>query len=153
MCRLIVSALAGLLVVSAIVSPAVGQDVGPNKVSDFMRAKLTHAQKVLEGLTLENYDDIVKHAQELSLLSQAASWQVLQTAQYHQYSSEFRSAVKGLTEAGKKKDLDAASLAYVTMTMKCISCHKYVRRVQTAQNDLPRSSLLSERVTKTEAKQ
>jgi hypothetical protein len=151
MCRLIVFICAGVIAVSAI-SPVAGQEPNRDGVSEFMRAKLTHAQKVLEGLALEDYDLVVKHSQDLTLLSQVASWQVLETAQYLQYSSEFRSATKGLNDAGKKKDLDAATLAYVMMTMKCVNCHKYVRRVQTAQNDMPISSLLSQQLNRQEVK-
>ena len=51
----------------------------PNRVGEFMKAKLQHAQRVLEGLATEDFDLIAKHSQEMSLLSQAATWQVLQT--------------------------------------------------------------------------
>lgn len=106
-----------------------------DKVAIFMRAKLEHSQKVLEGLTLEDYDKIAKHAQEMSLLSQAATWQVLQTPEYHDRSVEFRRTVDGITEAARKKNLEAAALAYVDATMKCVSCHKYVRKVKMGAGD------------------
>lgn len=99
----------------------------PNEVAVFMRAKLKHSQNVLEGLTSENYDLIAKSSQEMSLLSQASTWQVLQTAEYRERSMEFRRSVDAVTEAAKKKQLDAAALAYVDVTLKCVSCHKYVR--------------------------
>ena len=47
-----------------------------------MRVKLDDAKKVLEGLTVEDYNMIVKNAQEMSLLSEDAVWQVLQTPEY-----------------------------------------------------------------------
>lgn len=108
-----------------------------DKVAIFMRAKLEHSQKVLEGLTMEDFDKIAKHAQEMSLLSQASTWQVLQTPEYHDRSVEFRRSVDTLTEAAKKKNLDGAALAYVDVTMKCVSCHKYVRKVRMARLDAP----------------
>jgi cytochrome c556 len=104
-----------------------------NKVGDFMRAKLMHSQKVLDGLVREDYDMIAKHAQEMSLLSQASTWQVLQTPEYRDRSTEFRRSVDALTEAAKKKNLDGAALAYVEVTMKCVTCHKYVRHVKMAK--------------------
>jgi cytochrome c556 len=104
-----------------------------NQVSDFMQAKLTHSQKVLEALALENYDQIAKHSQEMSLLSQAASWQVLQTPEYLQHSIEFRRRADALTQAAKEKNLDGAALAYVEITLKCVQCHKYVRNVRMAR--------------------
>jgi hypothetical protein len=100
----------------------------------FMRAKLEHSQKVLEGLALEDFDTIAKNAQAMSLLSLAASWQVLQTPEYAQQSLEFRRSADAITAAAKKKNLDGAALAYVEMTMKCVNCHKYVRGVRLAQS-------------------
>lgn len=104
-----------------------------NKVSEFMRAKLSHSQRVLEGLTREDFDAIAKSAQEMSLLSQASNWQVLQTPEYRERSTEFRRSVDALTEAAKKKNLEGAALAYVDVTMKCVTCHKYVRHVKMAR--------------------
>ena len=92
-----------------------------------MRVKLDDAKKVLEGLTVEDYNMIVKNAQEMSLLSEDAVWQVLQTPEYAERSAEFRRTANRLRDAGKEKNLDAASLAYVKLTMQCIDCHKYVR--------------------------
>jgi cytochrome c556 len=114
-----------------------GKSEPPNNVRDFMRAKLSHSQKVLEGLTTEDYDMIAKNSQAMSLLSQATNWQVLQTEEYLQQSRDFRRAADALTEAAKKKNLDGAALAYVELTMKCINCHKYVRRLRMARLDEP----------------
>ena len=96
-------------------------------VADFMRAKLGHSQRVLEGLSLEDYDLIARGAQELSIASQASSWQVLQTEEYARQSGEFRRSCDSLRNAAKAKNLDGAALAWMEVTMKCIQCHKYVR--------------------------
>jgi hypothetical protein len=109
----------------------------PNKVRDFMRAKLDHSQKLLEGLTLEDYDLIAKNAQAISLLSQEANWQVLQTPDYLRHSQDFRRTADAITEAARKKNLDGAALGYVELTMRCINCHKYVRGVKGAAAELP----------------
>lgn len=101
-------------------------------VKKFMRPKLGHAQKLLEGLTLENFELIQSEAQALSLLSREAEWNVLQTEDYLLYSSEFRRAADAIRDAANKKNLDGAALAYVEMTMKCVNCHKYVRGVKMA---------------------
>lgn len=97
-------------------------DVGP-----FMRAKLAHAQDILAGLALEDFDAIARGAQELSLASQAASWQVLQTPEYARQSAEFRRSCESLKRVAKEGNLDGAALAWMEVTMKCIQCHKYVR--------------------------
>jgi cytochrome c556 len=109
----------------------------PDNVRVFMRAKLEHAQKALEGLAMEDYDAMAKASQQMSLLSQAASWQVLMTAEYNRQSVEFRRVADTLTEAAKNKNLDGASLAYVELTLKCVQCHRYVRSVRAAAIDRP----------------
>ncbi|NIL96262.1 MAG: hypothetical protein GTO76_02720 [Planctomycetales bacterium] len=110
--------------------PVQGQS--PEELRAFMRAKLDHSQKVLEGLCVEDFDRIAKNAQQLALLSQESNWRVLQTEDYVQYSLEFRRAAHAMVTAAEKKNLDAATLAYVDMTMKCVKCHKYVRGIRTA---------------------
>ena len=99
----------------------------PDRVGAFMRAKLAHSAAVLEGLSLEDYDLIEKGAQELALASQDSSWQVLQTEDYARQSVEFRRSCDGLRRAAKEKNLDAAVLAWMDVTMKCVQCHRYVR--------------------------
>jgi hypothetical protein len=109
-----------------------GQDQNPPKVADFMRIKLKHSQKLLEGLVTEDFNSLKKNAEELKLLSQESTWNVLQTEDYLQQSVEFRRAVDALSKAAEKKNLDGAALAYVDVTMKCVNCHKYVRGVRIA---------------------
>ena len=113
----------------AIASIAIAQSGGRkvNDVQDFMRVKLEHSKRVLEGLTTEDLDLVAKSAQAMSLLSQDAAWQVLQTQEYARRSQDFRHTADTLSQAAKKKNLDGAALAYVELTMKCIDCHKYVR--------------------------
>lgn len=106
-----------------------GQRPQTNDLKDFMRAKLLHSQKIVEGLTTENYEMIAKHAQDLSLLCEDEQWQVFRTSDYMARSKEFRRAADALTEAGRAKNLDAASLGYVDITLKCVECHKYLRTI------------------------
>ena len=108
-----------------------------NDVRDFMQVKLEDSKKVLEGLTVEDFDLIVKNSQAMSLLSEDAAWQVLQTPEYAERIAEFRRTTDRLTAAAKKKNLDGAALAYVELTMKCIDCHKYIRDEQSGQQKRP----------------
>lgn len=104
-----------------------GTDQPPEKVSKYMRAKLVHSQKLLEALVLEDFEQTVKHSQDLKLLSQESIWNVLQTEQYVQHSTDFRRRTDALTAAARKKNLDGAALAYVELTLNCVQCHKYLR--------------------------
>jgi len=104
-----------------------GEPPRPDQVAGFMRAKLAHSQDVLEGLAIEDFDLIDKGAQRLSLASEDASWQVLQTEDYARQSAEFRRSCDSLRKAAKARNLDGAALAWMEVTMKCVQCHKYVR--------------------------
>jgi hypothetical protein len=128
--------LVGVFVVAAMVGNTNPQenDIRENAKS-FMRGKLKHAQTVLEGLTLEDYDAIAKSSQELTLLSYAAQWQVFQTPEYVRRSAEFRRDADALKRSAEEKNLDGAALNYVKLTMRCVECHKYVRTVRPARFD------------------
>lgn len=106
-------------------------------LAKFMRQKLEHSQKVLEGLSRENYDMISSNAEALNVLGQATSWRVLQTPEYVQYSSEFLRLTKKLDEMAADKNLDGATLTYVQLTVNCVNCHKHVRQVRAASVDSP----------------
>ncbi len=104
-----------------------------DNVAVFMKLKLKHSQQVLKGLATEDFDLIAKNSQAMSLLCEDELWQVLQTPEYSARSAEFRRSVEAVTEAAKKKNLEAAALGYVDVTLKCVNCHKYVRKVRMAQ--------------------
>jgi hypothetical protein len=126
------SILFGAAVVAIVSAPALAKE--PEKdTAKFMRAKLVHAQQLLEGLALEDYDAIEKNAQKLSLFSLDSTWQVFQTPEYVRQSADFRRATDSITKAAEKKNLDSAALYYMEMTMKCIQCHKYVRTAEPAK--------------------
>jgi hypothetical protein len=103
------------------------QDESPRVL---MRAKLQHSKALLEGLATEDYEGLARHSDALRLLSLETDWNVIQTGQYGQLSEDFRRSAQLLNQSAKAKNLDGATLAYVSMTMKCIECHKYVRSVQ-----------------------
>jgi cytochrome c556 len=118
-------------------------DENEENISKFMRAKLQHSQKLIESLAMEDYEAMAKSSQEMSLLTLAESWQVLQTADYLHESMAFRRSADAMTAAAKKKNLDGAALAYVEMTMQCVKCHKLVRHTKMAALDKPSKGLMS----------
>jgi cytochrome c556 len=98
-----------------------------------MKAKLVHAEKVLEGLATEDFNLIARHSQAISLLCEDELWSVLKTAEYHERSMEFRRSVDAITDAARKKNLEGAALAYVNTTLNCVNCHKYVRKANSGR--------------------
>ena len=103
-------------------------------VAVFMRAKLDHSQHVIEGLAMEDYQEIYRAAHDLALASQASAWEVLLTEEYSRQSADFRRSCEALRAAARDENLDAAALAWMEVTMKCVQCHKYVRQ---ADADVP----------------
>ena len=103
--------------------------------STFMRKKLEASGQILEGLTTENAELIVKGAKIFVEMSVAEKWQVQHDVMYRQFSGEFQRSAKGLLDAAEKKNFDAAALKGTDTTMKCLECHKFVRGTRLAQID------------------
>src|SRR4051794_14528854 len=122
--------LIAILVITLVlagISLGLAQDRKSRATREFMRDKLENSQKILEGLALEDFDLISAKAKKLSAMSQEVSWHVFDNPDYAQQSAEFRKAVEGLGKAAERKNIDAATLAYMKVTMSCVDCHKLVR--------------------------
>jgi hypothetical protein len=139
-----------ILVAMAIVTLAVAfwttsaQSQQPRPVQTIMKAKLKHAQTVIEGLSLENFVKLQESAKALSGLSRAAEWNVHKSPQYIRYSKEFRQITTDLEKHAKEKNLDACTLDYIQMTLTCVACHKHVRSIVVAQGlDVPNLPVLA----------
>jgi len=100
---------------------------------EIMKEKLDYAHLLLNGIATENFDLIANNAENLNRLSQSTVWRQGRTPEYEALSADFRRHAVALTKAAKDRNLDAASLAYVQMTLSCVNCHKYMRGVKTAE--------------------
>ena len=121
----------GVLAVLAFGAASVCGQTPPTR-REFMRTKLESSRKILEGLTLEDYDLIAKGAKELKALSRAAEWEVPtipNADDYVVYTGEFQRLADELSRKAREKNLDGATLAYFRLTTSCVNCHKYVRSV------------------------
>jgi hypothetical protein len=106
-----------------------------DKVAELMQRKLQESQKVLAGVALNDFDKIGKHAEELIQISKVAGWRVLKTPRYEMYSNDFRRIAETLVQNAKDRNLDAAALSYVDLTLTCVKCHKYVREERMTRLD------------------
>ena len=127
------------------VGPATSQDKAQKKAPDakrdleqttFMRKKLEASGQILEGLTSEDAQLIIKGAKALVEMSAAEKWQVQNNVMYRQFSAEFQRSAKGLLEAAEKENYDAAALKWIDTTMKCMECHKFVRGTRLAERKI-----------------
>lgn len=111
------------------------KEAKPDDLAAFMRQKLDYAQKVLEGLTIEDFELIAHYSNKMALLVKDENWMVKETPQYKHHSADFETVANRLTKAAREKNLDGATLAYVDLTMKCVNCHKYTRGAKLALRD------------------
>ena len=97
-------------------------------ITPLMKMKLEKSKAILEGLTLEDFDAVSKNAKALKLLSLESGWNVLQTPEYVTQSQDFRRAADMIAEAATEKNISRATLGYVSMTVRCVECHSYMRK-------------------------
>jgi len=98
-----------------------------------MRVKLEHSQQLLGALVTSNWAELQRHSEELRRVAQDPAWTVLTTPEYVGQTTAFLRASEDLIDAASRRDSEAASLAYVSMTMSCVQCHRYVARRRLAQ--------------------
>lgn len=102
----------------------------------FMRQKLTYAQGVLEGITLERFDLITTNAAKLRDMSQTNAFVLLRNPDYQTYKTNFQTSVDALTTAAKEQNNQKATEAYLKMAQSCVDCHKTFRREQFVRGQL-----------------
>ena len=101
-----------------------------------MRAKLAHAQAILEGIATNRMDQVQANANNLANLSELVQWQVHRTMEYGMYSEDFRFNARELARHAKDDNLHAAALDYMQLTMNCVRCHDYMNQAGLVQIDL-----------------
>lgn len=135
---LIVTLILGSLVALGLWRPGLGDDAnrddvtpetttGRDKTSAFMRGKLASSQLVLEGLVVGDTDLIVRGADQMRKMGEAAEWQRERDPVYEHYSGEFRRLAGKLATLAEKGNIEGASFTYMHLTTTCISCHEHVR--------------------------
>ena len=132
--RIITNTFAAALML-ALLSPVIAQNTRPTQ--GFMRQKLTFAIGLLEGVTLEKFDLILTNAAPLRDMSATNAFYYLRNPDYMQRITNFQVSVDALINAAKAKDLDRAIKAHARVVEGCADCHKYFRRDQMKNHQLP----------------
>jgi hypothetical protein len=125
-------ALVGLSLVTVFASASGAAPRQTAATSRVMREKLTHAQRLLEAITTSDYALLERESQALSRLTNDLGWMVLKTPEYRRQSDTFLRAADDLVAAAKQRDLDLAAMHYVSLTMSCYQCHRYVKNSRIA---------------------
>jgi len=138
--RILLGALLATVVATAItfgtntaqgeVVPKPKEKAEPKKKLTVMERKLKYSQQVLTGLALKDFDIIDDSSKELMTCLKDATWRINDTKEYLLHSNEFLRQIESLQKAAKKKNIDAATVAYVEMTFTCVKCHEHLRETR-----------------------
>lgn len=96
----------------------------------FMCEKMGYAQAVLEGLTLEKFDDVSRNAVRLRNMTQSNLWYTSRQPDYMKHTAAYQKSVDALYLAATEKNLDEATEKYSQMVRNCVACHRLVRTEQ-----------------------
>jgi hypothetical protein len=117
------------LAASLIVSNSSAQTTALNRL---MRQKLEQSQGMLAAVVTSNWADLERRSEALIRITNDPAWMVLNSPEYARQSQAFLRATQDLIDAAKRRDLDAAPPAYVSLTLSCVQCHRYVARARIA---------------------
>jgi hypothetical protein len=120
--------LCAVLLLAAI-GPANAQTTATMRV---MRQKLVDAQGVMAAVVTSNWAELDRRSKALAKATEDPAWVVLRSPEYAKQSEAFLRAVNDLLDTAARRDADAAPLAYVALTMRCVQCHRYVARARIA---------------------
>lgn len=121
---------------SIVLSASLGLSAAGNQtpaLKRVMREKLEHSQKILEAVVTSDWMALERHSRELERLTDSPAWSVLKTPEYVRQSAAFLRATQDLLEAARQRDLETAPVAYVSLTLSCVQCHRYVARARIAR--------------------
>ena len=97
-----------------------------------MQQKLEHSQGILAAVVMSNWGEMERHSAAVLQVTREPAWMAMNTPEYSRQSQAFVRAAEDLLDAARRRDLDAAPLAYVSMTLSCVQCHRYVARTRIA---------------------
>ncbi len=97
-----------------------------------MRQKLADAQGVMAAVVTSDWAELDRRSRALAKATDDPAWLVLTTPEYAKQSQAFVRAVDELVDAAARRDQDAAPLAYLAVTVRCVQCHRYVARARIA---------------------
>ena len=93
-----------------------------------MRDKLVQMNRVLEGITLDKFEQVEESAETLRMISRATSWHINDpTPQYKRISANFQEQAADLVRHAKNHNIEAATLDLVRMNITCTHCHQHMR--------------------------
>lgn len=95
-----------------------------------MRDKLVEMNRVLEGLTLDNFEQVASAGERLWMISKATGWHISDpTPRYELLAKNFQEAAGDLQRHAKERNVEAATLDPVRLNIMCAQCHQHMREI------------------------
>jgi len=91
---------------------------------EIMWKKLDLSHDALDAIALDDFEALEAYASDLVALSDAGELNIDDSESYRQKSRAFRDAAQALGKAARDRESEAAALAYVDLTLRCLSCHR-----------------------------
>jgi hypothetical protein len=117
----------GLLGFTSFLSPQNEREASP--AMEVMWRKLDLSHDVLDALALDDFEALEAYASDLVSLSDAATEFIPDSENYREVNRGLRRAASDLGRAARLSDVDAAALAYVDLTLRCVRCHRMLGEV------------------------
>jgi hypothetical protein len=119
-----------LACVLAQISALSAQGPGLHRV---MRQKLAISQKMLGAVVTSDWVSLEAQSRDLETLTNDPGWMVMKAPEYARHSAVFAEAVRVLHDAAAGRDLEATPQAYISLTLSCVQCHRYLARNRLAR--------------------
>jgi hypothetical protein len=128
----LVSLVAALVLVISSVGkaqdPKAGKSKGLTSNQVLMRDKLVQMNRILEGITLNDFEEAKDAAKTLGMISKAAAWHIADpTPRYERLSKNFQEQAADLERHANERNSEAATLDLVRMNVSCTQCHQHMR--------------------------
>lgn len=123
----------GLRLVLAFLAAAIVSADQTPPLHRVMREKLKLSQEILAAVITSDWTALDRESHALEVVIQDPAWSVLTAPEYIRQSDAFKRALRDLTEASAKRDLDGAAAGEVSLTLSCVECHKYMTRQRLAR--------------------
>ncbi len=126
-----------LLILSVMVTSGVEVPAQTAATGRLMQAKLAHSQKILEAILTSDFGLLDRESSAIVQVTKSPAWSVLYSPEYIRQTGAFLRAIDDLRDAAKGADLDGAASSYVSLTLTCFQCHRYMKNKRLATGELP----------------
>jgi hypothetical protein len=107
--------------------PVAGPTAQSARLQMLMQQKREYAREMLTAVTLSDWTELERLGVGLLRIAEDPAWAPLTSPEYAEQSAAFLTATQRLLNAARQRDTVAAPLAYVSLTMSCVECHRQVR--------------------------